>query len=312
VRPDLRPASDGDQAAISLLLQAAERAAYGRVTADWDEIVGFIWRAPGFGPADDARMVVLDATPVGFVGVFPPNEEPSHGTAAEPHGAMVVLDREVRAEAEGLEASLIDWATDRARARGAVGLRQYVPREDAGRRGLLRDRGFERVRSMWTMHRDLPDPEPATSPTGIAVVTLREHPDIEGVRAAHQEAFVEHFGFVGETFDAWRRRRIDVDGHDPAQWFLALDGEQVAGFLHQVTGGLVPQIAELGVRPRWRSRGIATALLRRSFADVARRGGSEVTLWVDSENATGAIGVYERVGMRAIVVTDVFQLDLAG
>ena len=83
-----------------------------------------------------------------------------------------------------------------------------------------------------------------------------------------------------------------------------------SGFLFQVTGGLVPQIAELGVRPPWRGRGIGTALLRHSFADIARRGGSEVTLWVDSENATGAVGVYERVGMRAIVVTDVFQADL--
>ncbi len=166
------------------------------------------------------------------------------------------------------------------------------------------------MRSMWTMHRDLPDPEPAPPPAGIAVVTLAEHPDHAALHAADQEAFGEHFGFVAETFQEWRARRIDVDRHDPTQWFLALDGDQVVGFLFQVTGGLVPQIAELGVRPPWRGRGIGTALLRHSFADIARRGGSEVTLWVDSENATGAVGVYERVGMRAIVVTDVFQADL--
>ena len=310
MEPDLRPASEGDQAAISLLLQTAELAEYGRVTADWDEIVGFIWRAPTFSPADDARMVVLDGTPVGFVGVFPPDDGPSAGAPAEPYGAMVGLEAQVREASEALEASLIDWATDRARARRAVGVRHYVPREDARRQALLRERGFERVRSMWTMHRDLPDPEPAPPPAGIAVVTLEEHPDHTALHAADQEAFGEHFGFVAETFQEWRARRIDVDRHDPTQWFLALDGDQVVGFLFQVTGGVVPQIAELGVRPPWRGRGIGTVLLRHSFADIARRGGSEVTLWVDSENATGAVGVYERVGMCAIVVTDVFQADL--
>ena len=310
MEPDLRPASDDDRAAISSLLQAAELAEYGRITADWDEIVGLIWRAPAFSPADDARIVVLDGTPVGFVGVFPPDDEPSTGAPAEPYGAMVGLETQVREASEALEASLIDWATDRASARRAVGVRHYVPREDARRQALLRERGFERVRSMWTMHRDLPDHEPAPPPVGIAVVTLEEHPDHAALHAADQEAFGEHFGFAAETFEGWRARRIDVDRHDPTQWFLALDGDQVAGFLFQVTGGLVPQIAELGVRRPWRGRGIGTALLRHSFADIARRGGCEVTLWVDSENATGAVGLYRRVGMRAIVVTDVFQTDL--
>ena len=64
------------------------------------------------------------------------------------------------------------------------------------------------------------------------------------------------------------------------------------------------------MRKPWRGRGIGSALLRRSFSDIARRGGREVTLWVDSENATGAVGVYERVGMQPLVITDVYEMDL--
>jgi len=43
----------------------------------------------------------------------------------------------------------------------------------------------------------------------------------------------------------------------------------------------------------------------------ALRINDEVTLWVDAENETGAVGLYERVGMRAIVVDDTYQLELA-
>jgi hypothetical protein len=44
---------------------------------------------------------------------------------------------------------------------------------------------------------------------------------------------------------------------------------------------------------------------------MASAGHREVTLWVDAENETGAVGLYERVGMRSIVVDDTYQLELA-
>jgi hypothetical protein len=43
---------------------------------------------------------------------------------------------------------------------------------------------------------------------------------------------------------------------------------------------------------------------------MASAGHREVTLWVDAENETGAVDLYERVGMRSIVVDDTFQLEL--
>jgi mycothiol synthase len=54
----------------------------------------------------------------------------------------------------------------------------------------------------------------------------------------------------------------------------------------------------LGVLAPWRGRGIAGALLRRSFATFAGRGLRQVLLSVDAENPTGATRLYERVGMR--------------
>jgi mycothiol synthase len=304
----LRPATDDDRTAAAALMRAVELARGGMVTADWDEISGFIWRDPGFAPADDARMVVSgDGEVLGFTAVFPTDE-----AGAEPMGAIAQLVPAREHDAE-LTGSLIEWDLARARERGAPGIRTWVTRGDDARVALLAARGFRQVRTQWTMHRELPDPEaPGGEPAGIAIRTLAEHPDLEGVHAADQDAFAEHYGFAPESFETWRALRVDADTHDDTQWFVAVDGGEVVGYLHQVSGGDIAQVAELGVRKPWRRRGVATALLRRSFADLAGRGEPEVTLWVDSENATGAVGVYERVGMRAIVVTDIYQADLGG
>jgi ribosomal protein S18 acetylase RimI-like enzyme len=140
---------------------------------------------------------------------------------------------------------------------------------------------------------------------------LAEHPDERSLYRADQEAFADHFGFAPEAFDVWRERRFDADDDDRSRWLLALDGDQIVAFLRQVTGGEVAQVAALGTRKPWRGRGIASALLRRAFAEMASAGHREVTLWVDAENETGAVGLYERVGMRSIVVDDTYQLELA-
>jgi len=302
---DLRPASAGDRSAIAALVRASELEVIGRVTADWDEITVFLWATPGFEPSLDAVVAEVDGSAVAFAGVFPHDESED-----EPDGSMVVVDHRRRVVDPELEATLVEWVERRALERGATAVRQFVPRQDERRRELLATRGFAAVRATFTMHRDLPDQSDATPPDRITVTTLAEHPDLRGLHAAAQESFAEHFGFVPEPFERWRASRMPVDTYDPAQWWLALDGDEIVGYLLQVTGGVVAQVGELGVRPAWRGRGIGTALLRRSFADIARRGAREVTLWVDAENGTGAVRVYERVGMTPVVVTDTFDKEL--
>jgi len=60
-----------------------------------------------------------------------------------------------------------------------------------------------------------------------------------------------------------------------------------------------------------RGRGIATALLQESFAEFERRGLPRVRLNVDSDNLTGAVALYERVGMRVVSSYDLWALAIA-
>lgn len=53
----------------------------------------------------------------------------------------------------------------------------------------------------------------------------------------------------------------------------------------------------IGVRRAWRGRGLAKALLLRTFGEFWRRGTKRVSLDVDADSPTGATRLYESVGM---------------
>lgn len=78
-------------------------------------------------------------------------------------------------------------------------------------------------------------------------------------------------------------------------WFLAVEGEEIAGF---VLGGPDGYVSDLGVRPAWRGRGLGSALLGHAFDAFAARGTPAAALHVDTANLTGALRVYRRAGMR--------------
>jgi ribosomal protein S18 acetylase RimI-like enzyme len=65
------------------------------------------------------------------------------------------------------------------------------------------------------------------------------------------------------------------------------------------------------VRKPWRGRGLGLALLGEVFRLLAERGCAAVRLWVDAQNTTGALRVYERAGMRQERHIMAFQRPLA-
>src|SRR5439155_25355916 len=96
-----------------------------------------------------------------------------------------------------------------------------------------------------------------------------------------------------------------------ALWWLAEDGGELAGFSrnswHFSGAPSFGWIDSLGVLPAWRRRGLGTALLRHSFLDFRSRGATRVGLGVDTENVTGAVALYERVGMRIHRSSDTYE-----
>jgi ribosomal protein S18 acetylase RimI-like enzyme len=129
-----------------------------------------------------------------------------------------------------------------------------------------------------------------------------------------QESFADHWDFRSISIELWRSFNTVDPRFDPTLWWLVEDdGELAAACLNHWHFSGDPAfgwVGTLGVRRRWRRRGLGLALLRHSFADFARRGAKRVGLGVDGENTTGAVRLYERAGMRPVRRHDTYERSL--
>jgi ribosomal protein S18 acetylase RimI-like enzyme len=150
------------------------------------------------------------------------------------------------------------------------------------------------------------EPPPPVWPEGITLRTFRELPDLRRVFLAEEACFRDHRGHVERDPEPqiahWQHMLDANPRHDPDLWFLAMDGDEIAGISlcdpyvgDDTTLGLVDT---LGVRREWRRRGLGLALLLHSFHALRKRGNTVATLDVDAQSLTGATRLYEKAGMH--------------
>ena len=72
---------------------------------------------------------------------------------------------------------------------------------------------------------------------------------------------------------------------------------------------LIGWIGDLAVRAPWRRRGLGQALLLHSFGLFAEAGKRRAGLGVDRDNATGALALYERVGLRVVRQSNTWERE---
>ncbi len=77
----------------------------------------------------------------------------------------------------------------------------------------------------------------------------------------------------------------------------------------QATGIREAYIAKVGTLAEHRRRGLATALLHEAMDRYAEQGFDRAALDVDSENPSGALGVYERAGFRTRMRWTEYELE---
>lgn len=180
-----------------------------------------------------------------------------------------------------------------------------VSTASATRRLLERD-GYRTVRYFIEMVRpDLDDPPPADLPVGI---TSRPPTpaDFMTVARALNEAFKDHRAWPDFSDDQLAALEANPLRAQYDIWQVAWDGDEVVG---GVLGYIDPdENAAFGrqrgyteaifTRRPWRGRGIARALIGRNLRVLRERGMIEAALTVDTENPSGALGLYERQGFR--------------
>jgi mycothiol synthase len=215
------------------------------------------------------------------------------------------------AKGRGLGAALADLGESRVRAAGVARAQTWTLAPDSAARELFQDRGYREVRRFYGMAIELAEPPPAlVLPDGLEVDDFRTA-DARAFHAAMGEAFEDHWEHHPTPFEQWWEEKQRAPGFDPTLWFVVRDGDEIAATVRndpeREGGGYV---GALGVRRRWRGRGLGRALLLHTFGEFHRRGVNRVTLGVDAESLTGATRLYESVGMEVESETVVFEREL--
>ena len=299
----IRPATMNDVDGVADILAAEDLAATGAVFYDAD-FVRLVWSGGVIDMPNDTWVVeASNGAVIAHANVGRETED-----VAEAWGAVHPDHRGL-----GIGSLLLELVDERAAAllRGGGQLQQSVSDTDRAAAGMLRARGFERVRSFRHMEVDLDGgAPPAEPPAGIEIAPIDPERDVPTVKSLFDEAFRGDWGYPEVSFETWRARNVEDRDFDPGLWLLATeDGTPVAALTALVSGDR-GWVLELAVLAPWRGRGIGSAMLRRSFASFAERGLPRAMLNVDSENPTGAVGVYERVGMRAVRGWDIYERTL--
>lgn len=303
----VRHPSERDSGSVAEVVVAGDIADFGEPDFTEDDLLDD-WARPRFALDHDA-WVLSGPTGriVGYAFVW----------EAQP-GAVVEGDAFVLPEyaGRGLGTLLIEMMENRTRElanEGPVTLGLYASHVNAGKRELLERRGFRSVHTVLRFKIDLANrsPEAVDPPDGIV---LRQYvmEDSDAVREMMSEAFEGHREYTPRRLDEWLDLRLRHPAFDPALWRVAeCDGEVVGATLVYDVGD-TGYLSNVGVRPAWRGKGVAQALVADAFAALRERGQMRVLVSVDADGAPAAIHLYEEAGMRVHERHDWFVKTLQG
>ena len=204
----------------------------------------------------------------------------------------------------GLGAYLVGWGERWTRERmpnapenARVVIQHYINRSNEAAQRLLESHGYAPVRGVYVMETVLDEAPPQPHwPEGISVRTFVPNQDERPLFEAVEDAFRDMWGRPRGTFERFVRE-TETESFDPALWFLATEGDEIAGATLCKTLAGEGWVNVVGVRRPWRKRGLGLALLRHAFTAYHRRGVRKVALSVDAESITGAPRLYGRAGM---------------
>jgi mycothiol synthase len=268
---------------------------------------------------DPDRDVILVEGPAGLVAygrTFWVKED-----GAPVYQYVVVAFVRPEARGQGLGRTLLAWLEARALA---VSAEQGHPRPPAAEAywqtfaseralptlALLAHAGYTPVRYFYEMVRpDLENIPDVRLPAGIEVRPVRpEH--YAAIWRANEEAFRDRWGEPERTPADYERWLNDPREFQPEIWKVAWDtaSNEVVGM---VLGYVIPEqnaqyhrlrgwTENICVRRPWRKQGVAHALIAANLRELKARGMTEAALGVDTENPTGALGVYEAMGFRPV------------
>lgn len=277
-----RPLQKSDAHAVFLLMAAQEQEDIGEVSIEESDIVSD-WARPSHDLGARSVGVYDGETLVAYAELM----------GADRADTSVLPSHRGR----GIGTWLAHWLQDLGRRIGSSVVGMPVPQGSPGDR-LLDALGFRVRWTSWVLK--LPEgariPE-RELPAGYVVRTA-EPGELPAAHDVLEDAFLEWSVRDRETLEDFAAATTGRPGFEPWNLRVVLDqdGAVVGVSLVLVSDdGSTGYVDRLAVRPDQRNRGLAQALLVDSFAQARAHGTSTSELSTDSR--TGALGLYERVGM---------------
>jgi GNAT superfamily N-acetyltransferase len=221
------------------------------------------------------------------------------------------LLRGVQVELERLRAATPDPAGTPA------GLHAWVFARNTATVALLEGRGYRRQRYVIEMARPLDDLPTIALPSGLSTRPVEDADRLPIARALNGAMHDER------GWPAWTDEQVVAAFHHPLRgqldvWQVAWDGDEVVGgvlgYIDEVENGQMRRrrgyTEGIFTVRAWRGRGVASALIARNLHLLRERGMTEAALSVDTENPSGALGLYERHGFREDDRVIVFRKEL--
>lgn len=276
-----RPLVMSDATAVYEVMAAQEKHDLGEVSIEEADIVGD-WQRPSYDVS------------AGTIGVF----DGDHLVAYAEHMGADRGDAAVHPDyrGRGIGTGLADWMQQRARSAGATVIGMPVPIDSPGDR-LLAALDYRVRWESWEL--ELPEgariPE-RDLPAGYAIREATEG-DLEACWTVLEDAFLEWSVREREPFEDFVARTTQRPGFEPWHLRVVTDPEgQVVGVTFVYLFGTMGYVDRIATRKDQRGRGLAQAMLVDAFATAREHGATTSTLNTDSR--TGALGLYEKVGMR--------------
>lgn len=281
----VRPLTMSDSRGVFEVMAAQEKHDVGTVEIEEADIVSD-WQRPGYVVEDHGIGVLHDGRLVAYA----EHVRNDRGDAA------VHPDHRGR----GLGTALAGWMQDTARAAGSSLVGMPVPEGSPGDR-LLEALGYRVRWNSWLLV--LPEGASIADrplPEGYEVRTATEA-EHEGAYQVQEDAFLEWSDRPRDSFEEWSAGTVRRPGFEPWHLRVVVDpaGEVVGmAFLVMAArdgGGTEGYIDRLATRKDQRGKGLGQVLLVDAFRVAREHGASRSALSTDSR--TGALGLYEKVGM---------------
>jgi GNAT superfamily N-acetyltransferase len=291
-----RPATWGDVDAVTSVVAACELLHDGVAGVDREDMVAD-WSRASFDLAGESVVVLAEDVVIAETDVFQGRVEAN--VHPDWHG-------------RGIGTWLLAHAERIARAQGVSRATQTLSDRAVEAVTLLQRHGYGYGYTSWVLrieHTQRP-PKPAL-PAGVVFRDYVPGDDDREVFRVIEDAFSEWPRRLPLTFEDWNPMILGRASFEP--WMMLIAADEATGEIVGVANVIDQDpdagwVQQLATKATHRHRGIARALMRHAmtvFWDLGKPG-----LEVATDSRTGALGLYEKVGMNVTMSYTNYAKDL--